>query len=131
MRKGGFTLVELLIAVGIMGIAFYALISVFFSLAPRDINARSLTIGAHLLNEKIDEATVLPFNALASQGVAAFPAPFDNYYNQVVVNYAATAEPDNTTETITNYKKVKVTVWGPELNSIEANTLATTYEGKK
>lgn len=131
MKKRGFSLIEIIVAVVIMGIAFYALITVFTIVVPRDVNARTLTLGTHLANRKMEETTLKSFTAVASTSATAFPSPFENYYNQVIVNYVTTAEPDVVAAGVTNYKRVKVRVWGPQLNILEAVTIVTTYEVKK
>ena len=131
MKNRGFSLIEIIVAVVIMSIAFYALITVFTIVVPRDINARTLTLGTHLANQKMEETTLKSFTAVASTSATAFPPPFENYYNQVIVNYVTTAELDTVSASATNYKRIKVRVWGPQLNILEAVTIVTTYEVKK
>ncbi len=126
----GFTLVELAIAIAIIAISFYALINVFALVAPQDVNARSLAIGTHLLNEKIEETTVKGFSGVSPVGLTYFPPPFSTYRYQVTVNYVTTAEPDAISAVPTPYKKIRVNVLGPDIRTLEATTLLVTYEVK-
>jgi prepilin-type N-terminal cleavage/methylation domain-containing protein len=131
MKKSrGYTLVELVIAIVIMAIAFYALINVFITVAPQDINARTMTVGAHLMNEKVEETILLGYTNIASSAATPFVSPFDNYYNSIIVDYVTTADVNVVSASATPYRRVKVRVWGPKLNTLEAVTLSTIYEGR-
>ena len=61
MSKQGFSLIEMVIAIVIIGIAFYALISVFITVAPRNVNVEDITKATHLAFEKMEETTVKNF----------------------------------------------------------------------
>ena len=126
----GFTLLEFIISVAVIGIAFYALISVFITAAPRDINARALTIGAHLLNLKTEETMLKGFAGIDNVAATNFSAPFNNYSYEVVWQYVTMAEPDVVPFPYisTYYKRIKVRVWGPQLNTLEVTTLVTYYQ---
>jgi len=126
----GFTLLEFIISVAVIGIAFYALISVFITAAPRDINARTLTIGTHLLNLKTEETMLKGFAGINNVAATNFPAPFNNYSYEVVWQYVTTAEPDVVPFPYisTYYKRIKVRVWGLQLNTLEVVTLTTYYQ---
>ncbi|HTY13039.1 MAG TPA: type II secretion system protein [Candidatus Omnitrophota bacterium] len=124
----GLTIIELLIAVVIIGIAFYALIKVFIVLAPRDVDARSLSVGTHLINRRIEEVTMKSFSNVSSESAAAFPAPFNAYTGQIIVDYVTTADVNSVSASPTPYKRVKARVWGTKLPTIEGVTLVVTYE---
>jgi prepilin-type N-terminal cleavage/methylation domain-containing protein len=130
LRKG-YSLVELVIAIGIISVAFYALISLFATLAPRDIDARSLSVGTHIMNRKIEEVMLKSFPGVTSEAASNLAPPFSGYNTQVVVTYAATADINSVSAVPTKYKKIRVLVWGPKLPAIEGVTLAVTYEVKK
>lgn len=131
MSRKGFTIIELVIALTIIAIVFYAFISIFSNLAPKDINARTLATGTHLINRTIEQTMLKNFTAITSTSATAFSAPFDQYYNQVIVNYVTTAELDTLAPGTTPYKRVRVLVWGLNLPTREGVTLAVTYEVRR
>ena len=126
--KKGVTLVELIISIVIMAIAFYALINVFTTIAPQDVDVRSLTVGTHLLNEKMEEVMLKNYTGLATQAATSFNSPYNDYKYQVVLDYVTSSEPDVVSGTDTGFKRVKVRVWGLKLNTLEVVSLAATYE---
>ncbi|MBI5699931.1 type II secretion system protein [Candidatus Saganbacteria bacterium] len=128
MRKTGFSLVELIIAVVVIGIAFYALISVFITVAPRNVNVEDITKATHLAFEKMEETTVKPFTSVASVSATSFTGDFSNFQYQVIMNYVTSSEPDVLAPGATSYKRVKVRTWGGLSGTVELVTLVTTYE---
>ncbi|MFA4967313.1 MAG: type II secretion system protein [Candidatus Margulisiibacteriota bacterium] len=127
MKNKGFTLVELVMAIAIFSIAAYALITVFTIVAPKDINANVLTVGSHLMNRKMEEVTLHAF-PINSFPTAPFGPPFDNYFSEVIAQYVTAAEPDIVSGVATDYQRIKVRVWGPNLGTIESVTIVATYE---
>ena len=127
-RSKGYTLVELVMAIVIMSIAFYALINVFISIAPLDINVSTMTIGTHLMNQEMEAMSIRKVSNVSSVDATAFPSPYGNYNYSITVNYVTTAEPDVTTTETTGIKRVKVRVWGPKLYTLEAVTIIATNE---
>jgi prepilin-type N-terminal cleavage/methylation domain-containing protein len=127
-RSRGYTLVELVMAIVIMSIAFYALINVFISIAPLDINVSTMTIGTHLLNQEMEAVSIRKIANVVSVDATAFPSPYSNYNYGIIVDYVTTAEPDVATTETTGIKRVKVRVWGPKLYTLEAVTIIATDE---
>jgi len=79
-RLRAFTLVELIVLIVIMGIAGYALLSMFRETLPRSPTPSQLTQAAHCAQERMElilgRRLVLPFNstALDPSGAATCPA---------------------------------------------------------
>jgi prepilin-type N-terminal cleavage/methylation domain-containing protein len=129
MKKNlGFTLVEVVMSIVIFGIAAYALITIFTIVAPKDINANTLTVGTHLMNSKMEETTLKSFNDVDSSAPSAFASPFNNYLSQIVVQYVTSDEPDVVSPAATDFKRIRVQVWGNNLQTIECVTIMSTYE---
>ena|SRR3989339_579457 len=127
MGQKGFTLIELVIAIVVVSIAFYAIISVFITVAPRNINAEDLSKATYLANRVMEETTAKSFSSISSVSPTSFASPFSNYNYQVVVDYVTTAEPDVVSVNPTNYKRVKVRSWGGFSSTVEVITLVSTY----
>lgn len=128
MKRTGFSLIEMIIAIVVIGIAFYALISVFITVAPRSVNVEDLTKATHLAFEKLEETTVKSFPTIASAGPAYFAGDFSQFQYQVIMNYVTSTEPDTVAPGATDYKRVKVRAWGGLSGVVELTTLVTTYE---
>jgi len=128
MKKPGFSLIEMVIAIVIIGIAFYALISVFITVAPRNVNVEDITKATHLAFEKIEETTVKPFTSVASVSATSLTGDFSQFQYQIIMNYVTPDEPDVLSSGATSYKRVKVRTWGGLSGVVELVTLVTTYE---
>jgi prepilin-type N-terminal cleavage/methylation domain-containing protein len=128
MKSRGFSLIEMVIAIVIIGIAFYALISVFITVAPRNVNVEDITKATHLAFEKMEETTVKNFTGVATVSATSFTGDFSQFQYQVVVDYVTSTEPNVVAPGATSYKRVKVRTWGGLSGTVELVTLVTTYE---
>ena len=129
--KQGLTLVETVIGLTIIAIAFYALIAVFITLLPRTAQIESLTKKTYLAQEKIEEFLARDFGSLSSEAETNFPGSFSNYKYQIAVTYVTTNELNTPVVGPTNFKNVKVRVWGGPVDpkvSVEVLSLVTSYE---
>lgn len=125
----GFTLIEAIMAIVIIAIAFYALISIFFTVVPKIIDAEALAIATHLAEEKIEELMVKDFSGITSVSATSFGGDFSNYYYQIIVNYVSSEELDTVVDpTVTDYKRVKAQVWSNLAGTLEIVTLSTSWE---
>jgi prepilin-type N-terminal cleavage/methylation domain-containing protein len=127
MGRKGFTLIELTIAIVVVAIAFYAIISVFSSVAPRNVSAEDLSKATYLANRVLEERSAKSFSGITSEAATNFASPYANFIYQVTVTYASTAEPDNISASATILKKLSVRCWGGMSGTIEVITLVATY----
>lgn len=127
MKKQGFTLVELVVSLVIISIAFYAVISVFITVAPRNINIESLSKATYLSNRILEETMAKDFNSIASVSATNISSPFNNFQYQITVDFVTTSEPDSVSVQPTPYKRVKVRVWGGIGAQSEVVNLVTNY----
>jgi len=127
-KAQGFTLVELIAGIAIIAISFIALISVFTAVVPRNIDIEGLTRATFLAEDKMEDVLVAPFAGITSESAAYFPPPFNKNLNAVEVHYVGAGDLDTPVAGPTDYKNVKVKVWGELIDTIEVVTLVTTYE---
>ena len=125
-QRRGLTLVETVIGLTIIAIAFYSLISLFISILPRTAQVETLNKKAYLAQEKIEEFLARDFTAITSVGATSFSGDFSNYRYRIDVAFVASTELNTPSPGPTNYKNVKVKVWGGP--AVEVVSLATTYE---
>jgi prepilin-type N-terminal cleavage/methylation domain-containing protein len=129
--KRGLTLVETVIGMIIIGIAFYLLIAVFIALAPRTAQVETINKKVYLAQEKIEEYLARGFSGVASVGATSFPGNFSNYNYQIVVTYVTTSDLQTAVGGPTSFKNIKVRVWGGPVDAagtVEIVSLLTSYE---
>ncbi|MDD5382100.1 MAG: hypothetical protein PHH60_00365, partial [Candidatus Margulisbacteria bacterium] len=71
------------------------------------------------------------FGNVTSVTPRSFTGNFSNYNYQIVMTYVTTSELNNPATGTTNFKNVKVRVWGgpvDQLGTVEIVSLVTTYE---
>ena len=106
-RDKGFTFIELIMVIVIVGIAIIPLIQMFTTSLKGSADAEATSIALELAQDKMDETKQLSFAATASTS-GSFASPFTAYSYQVTVSYVD----QNFTASVpaTNYKKVAVKV---------------------
>lgn len=120
--EGGFTLVEVVLALAIIGIIVVPLTALFIANAGSGAEAYSYLRAAYLAQARIEEFRALPFSSVVSEPAAAVPdAP--GYLRQVTVT-----EQRTTTEILlglpARLKQVTVTVtWDGGRKNVSLSTL--------
>jgi prepilin-type N-terminal cleavage/methylation domain-containing protein len=131
MRKG-LTLIEIIMAMVIIGIAFYTLIAIYITLAPRNIRVENINKKVYLAQEKMEEYLTRPFALIQTVNPKVYETPsFGQYAYSIVVTYVATSDLNTPVGGPTPFKNVKVRVWGGPLDSwgtVEITSLGVTYE---
>ncbi|MCU0641133.1 MAG: type II secretion system GspH family protein [Candidatus Margulisbacteria bacterium] len=131
-NRRGLTLVETIIGLTVIAIAFYLLAAVFINLAPRTAQIEVIEKKTFLANEKIEEYLARPFGLAATGETAgAFSSGLDNYNFRVIVTQVASSDLNTPVAGPTDYKNITVRVWGGQVDpaaTIEVISLLTTYE---
>ena len=131
-RSRAFTLIELIVLIVIMGIAAYALLSLFRQTLPRSPTPSQLTQAAHCAQERMElilgRRLLLPFNstALDPSGAATCPGNAALTVNVTGVNPVAAgawAVDGNTNR----YRLITVTVASAGVQLAEQNALIANY----
>jgi prepilin-type N-terminal cleavage/methylation domain-containing protein len=129
--RKGLTLIETVIGLAIIGIAFYSLMAVFVTLAPRTARIESVNDKVYLANEKMEEYLTRSFAQLANVSATPLTGTFSDYNYQIVVTYVATSDLNTAVGGPTQFKNVKVRVWGskPDTSAtVEVVSLVSSYE---
>lgn len=107
MKDSGFTFIELILIIVIVGIAIIPLVQIFTTSLKGGAEAEANTIALELAQEKMEEIRELSFSTVSNSS-GSFKIPFTSYSYQVTVSYVdgnfSTSAP------ATNYKKVEVRV---------------------
>lgn len=119
----GFTLIETLIAVVVMGIAVGALLLVLTSVVDQTVLPEIHNVGSHLLEREFERVTSQRFAAVVNEPSTAFPGSFSDYSWQVAVSpvpAALASDPG-----MSQYKQVLVTVTHASGGAVSLSTVVT------
>ncbi|OGC34140.1 hypothetical protein A2311_01875 [candidate division WOR-1 bacterium RIFOXYB2_FULL_48_7] len=126
--RRGFTLVETIVGMMIIGISFYLLMTVFITITPKTNLDQDTNTKTFLAQEVLEEYLAKGFAALVDVSPTAFPAPFNNYSYRISVKNVQAGDLNTDVGLGTNYKNVTAYVWGGNLSgTYEITTLDTTY----
>lgn len=106
----GFTIVELVITVVVLGILMYALISIFITAGFRGVNVDTFTVAQSLAENKLEEVSSRDFEAISSEAETNFSGDLDDYSYEFVVNYVTPEALNAATTLETDYKRIKVLI---------------------
>jgi prepilin-type N-terminal cleavage/methylation domain-containing protein len=131
MKRRGFSLIEMVIGMAIMGIAFYLLISIFITITARTATVETINTKVYLAQEVMEEYLTRNFSQLVDVAATNFPGSYSNYRYKIGVTYVATGELNTAVGGSTPFKNVRVSVWGltPSVfGTVEIVSLMATYE---
>lgn len=133
MRSKGMTLIELIIGLTVIGIAFYLLISIFVNIVPRTALVETLNKKVYLAQEKMEEYLTRSFSSTESVAATSFTGSFTNFKYQIVVTTVESTDLNAPVAGPTGFKNVKVRVWGGPVDAagtVEIVSLVTSHEVK-
>lgn len=124
--KRGFTLIELVMAVVIAGIALYSLLLVVITATSKNVTLEAKNTALYLANSKLEEVSSRSFGSISSESLAAFGGAFTGFSNTVEVYYVSAEALDSPLASPTIYKKVVVKIFSGSLAATtEVATLVT------
>jgi prepilin-type N-terminal cleavage/methylation domain-containing protein len=134
--KKGFTLVEIIASVVVIGIIIYAVFSIFITSGFRSVNIEIYTVAQTLAEGKLEEMMARDFTTRVTTGETSFPAgDLGNYSYEVVGKYVtpeALDAPvaDEMDDPPYSYKKIQVMIRHPKLiHPVTLESIRADYEG--
>ncbi|MBU0574032.1 MAG: type II secretion system GspH family protein [Candidatus Margulisbacteria bacterium] len=125
--KKGFTLLEVVVAIALVGIAFYAIIVTFMNIVTNQVDVDAVTKGTYLAEGKLEELTARSFAGISSES-GSFSGNFSQYSYTVVVN-SVEASDLVTVASSSNLKRIDIYVTGGVIgSSIEVSTIKGNIE---
>lgn len=116
-RRKGFTIIEAVVAVAILSIAFVAIIQIFPGTIGLNTNSKRLTVATHLAQQKLEEFVATPYSYISLESDPSFT----NFTESGFYDFAWKAK---ITQEDTDLKKIEVTVsWDNQKGSITVSTL--------
>jgi prepilin-type N-terminal cleavage/methylation domain-containing protein len=132
MNRRGLTLIETIMGLAVIGIAFALLAAIFMNLAPRTAQVEAIEKKSFLAQEKMEEWITRTYAQTATgESSGAFSGAFAGYNYKVIVAYVSAATLDAAVAGPTSLKNVKVRVWGGQVNpgsSVEVVTVVSSYD---
>jgi len=127
-QQQGFTLVESVITLVVLGLVFYAVLSIFITSNVKSVNVEIFTVAQSLAEAKIEETMALSFLSVTNESSTAFSGELSNYSYEIVSDYVSTEALDLPVVYETDYKRVQVLIRHPQLdNPTTLETLVTNY----
>ncbi|MFC1540482.1 prepilin-type N-terminal cleavage/methylation domain-containing protein [Candidatus Margulisiibacteriota bacterium] len=117
MRSRGFTLVEVIISVVVLGIVMYSLVTIFISSGFKGVNVERYTIGQTLAENKLEEAMVQDYGDVSDEAETAFGGDLSGYTYEIAMAYVSGEALDTPVGTDQGYKRVRVSIRHAQLTS--------------
>ena len=113
-REGnrGFSLIEVVIIIMVIGVAFSGLSMVLSNTTTQNMNLDLATGAVFLAREKMSEVKAKNFADVANIAPTNFGGDFARYSFQVAVGYVNPADLNTTVAGPTSYKRITVTISG-------------------
>ncbi|HPQ81219.1 MAG TPA: hypothetical protein PLZ86_05790 [bacterium] len=112
-RRGGFTMIDAVLAVVIVVTSFLALGSVISSTTIQNVDIDFSTTALLLARERMDEVMARDYDSVANAAQANFDGDFSGYHSTVAVTCVAAADLDASTTCPADFKRVAVSVGHP------------------
>jgi len=124
-KAKGFTFIELIMIIVIVGIAVVPLIQMFTTSLKGSADTEATSIALELAQDKMEETKQLGFGGISSTS-GTFSSPFTAYSYQVTVSYVNDTFTDSGGSP-TNYKKVEVKVTHSSGTSTTLTTVVSNH----
>lgn len=127
-NKRGFTLVEVIIAIVVIGIFMYAGMEVLINSGKSSVTTDSIVVAQSLAEEKMEEIMSKPYALVSSEASTPFTGGFSSYASSVNVDWVSDSDLDASTGSNTGYKRIRVSVSTPLLSApVMLESIRTDY----
>jgi prepilin-type N-terminal cleavage/methylation domain-containing protein len=116
-KHNGFTLVEIIVSLLVIGIVMYAAVAIFINAGFKGVNVDLYTTAQSLAEEKLEKILSRNFASVSSEALSNFSGDFASYSSQVVVSYVSSEALDTAVGSGTNFRKVTVIISHPQLTN--------------
>ena len=123
MKSRGFTLIEAIIAVVVLGIAVGTLLQVMGHAIQATIRPDVMSTATHLAEGELERVTNLRYSQIVNAGPTAFAAPFSNYTYETRVSAVPVALAND--PAMAQYKQVEVIIAYPSMGGVTLTTMVT------
>lgn len=110
MNRSGFTLVETVISMVVIGIIMYAAIAIFITSSVKGVSVEVFTVAQSLAEGKLEETMAQDFGDISDEAETNFSGDLDDFSYEIVVNYVSAEALDAPVGYVTDYKKIDVMI---------------------
>ena len=126
--KRGFTLIELILSIVIIAIAFIPVSVIYQQVLSKVYVTRIISSANALAEGKMDEVLAQGFSGITNENETNFSSPFDSYSYEVEWHYVQPGSLNTSVDpTVTGYKNVEVRVNHDEIGTLTTHSLLTNY----
>jgi prepilin-type N-terminal cleavage/methylation domain-containing protein len=115
--KRAFSLVEMILSIVIIGVVFYAAISIFVTEGVKGVNVDVFTVAQSLAEGSMEEMMSRDFSAVSSEAETSYSGELSGYSYQFMVNYVLPEELNTVVTVETDYKLIRIDVRHPKLDN--------------
>jgi hypothetical protein len=101
----------------VLGIAMYALITIFISSGFKGVNVEHYTIGQTLAESKLEEAMVQDYLDVSDEAEANFSGDLSGYSYEIATDFVSGEALDTPVGSDQGYKRVRVLIRHPQLTN--------------
>jgi prepilin-type N-terminal cleavage/methylation domain-containing protein len=130
IKRKGFTMVEMVATVVVIGILFYGVIAIFITSGFKGVNVEIYTVAQALAEGKLEEVMAQEFVANVAESETNYTGEvLDHYSYQVVQTYVTSTELNTPAGGPTDYKKISVLIRHDKLgNPVTMECIKTNFE---
>lgn len=116
-NRPGFTLVETIISLVVLAMVMYSVISIFITSGSKGANLEIFSVAGSLAEGKMEQTLAKSFAAVSSEAPSSCGGDLSGFSSEVFVVYVSQEALDISAESVTNYKKITVSITHPQLSS--------------
>lgn len=124
-RQFGFTFIEMIIAIVIVGVSVTPLLMVLGNLVDKTILPEVHNIATHLAERELERVTSQRYSAVVSQAQTTYGGSFSKYSYEVQVTSVPVALAND--PTMIEYKQVRVIIRNSVVGAVQLTTLVTNH----
>lgn len=126
--KKGFTLIEVIVTIVLVGIFMSAGMSIFIETGKNTSNVEIIIIGQSLAEEKIEILTAKNYSTVTDEAQTNFTGDFALFSCQTIVNYVMPANLDAISPSDAGYKRIRVQIRHPSItNFVQLETVKANF----
>jgi Tfp pilus assembly protein PilV len=129
-QRPGLSMIETIVAMVVIAIAFSSLAAVFVTLTPRSFRIENINQKVYLAQGKMEEVLAKGYGITSIAATTFETASLKSYKFQVIVTNVATSNLDSVVAS-SPFKRVEVRVWGGPVDiagTVEINTVVATID---
>lgn len=128
VRRRAFTLIEVIVAIVLVGIFMYAGMGVMMNSGKYSVVVENLSVAQSLAEERLEMAMARPYASISSEALTNFTGNLSSYSYETIVEYVTPGNLDSTSVSDTGYKRIRVFIRNPLMaNPVKLESIKADY----